>query len=537
MITRRDMLKGTAAVAGSAILPWTPEARLASPAQGLPAGAGRGVGRSDLALINGKFVDGRGEIATALTIKNGRITSVGSETKPDPDVLRVDLQGRTVIPGLFDSHAHYSRAGVNPGYEARRIERAFSISELQEAIAARAKTVPAGAFVTCIGGWNHLQFAEARRPTKAELDAAAPGHGVYISGTGGDTGAITNGRGQTLLAARGVRVDDATGRVAAPDEALAALREVQTVDDRRRATAELNAHANALGLTAVKNSGNLDDLELVLEIWRRGNLSVRMRPTFPAGSPAEVEARVANNFSQQGRAVGDDMFRVVGFGERVGGMNTMSDAFEPTARVVARHRWSLEQHSSTSAENDFHLAAFQSIAKDHPVGDLRWALIHVNTITAPVLKALMDLGVGVLPHGSARYLGTAINAGPPFRRIVDSGVIAGAGTDATNVAPLDPWLALFYMTTGRNLAGQLTNDGQQVSRVEALRMYTTGAAYYTFDDRELGSFEVGKYADLAVLSEDYLTVTDARIRRIESVLTLVAGTVVHAASPFAGLSR
>ena len=388
--------------------------------------------------------------------------------------------------------------------------------------------------ITCIGGWNHLQFAEARRPTKADLDAAAPGHAVYISGTGGDTGAITNRRGQTMLESRGVKVDDATGRVASPDEAFAALRGVQTVDDRRRGTAALNAHASALGLTAVKNSGNVEDLELTLELWRRGNLSVRMRPTFPAASPSEAEARIVNNFSQEGRAVGDDMFRVVGFGERVGGMNTTSEAFEPTARVVASRRWALEQHSSTPAENAFHLAAFQAIAKDHPLRDLRWTLIHVNTITAPVLKALMDLGVGVLPHGSARYLGTAPNAGPPFRRIVDSGIIAGAGTDATNVAPLDPWLGLFYMTTGRNLAGQLTNTGQQVSRVEALRMYTTGAAYYTFDDKDLGSFEVGKYADLAVLSEDYLTVPDDRIRRIESVLTLVGGTVVHAASPFTG---
>src|SRR5688572_1759706 len=417
MITRRYMLKGTAAGAGSAILPWTREARLASSAQGLPSGSGRAVGRNDLALINGKFVDGRGEITTALTIKNGRIASVGSEITPDADVPLVDLQGRTVIPGLFDSHAHYSRAGVNPGHEARRIERAFSIAELQEAIAARAKTVPAGAFITCIGGWNHHQFAEARRPTKADLDAAASGHGVYISGTGGDTGAITNGRGQTILAARGVKVDDATGRLAAPDEAFAALREVQTVDDRRRATAELNAHASALGLTAVKNSGNLDDLELVLEMWRRGNLSVRIRPTFPAGAPAEVEARIANNFSQHGRAVGDDMFRVVGFGERVGGMATTSDAFEPTARVVARHRWLLEQHSLTAAENAFHVAAFQSIAKDYPLGELRWTLIHANNITAPVLEALIDLGVGVLPHGAARYLGAAPNAGPPFRRI------------------------------------------------------------------------------------------------------------------------
>ena len=88
------------------------------------------------------------------------------------------------------------------------------------------------------------------------------------------------------------------------------------------------------------------------------------------------------------------------------------------------------------------------------------------------------------------------------------------------------------MTTGRNLAGALTNDGQQISRLEALRLYTEGAAWFSFDDQDVGSFVPGKYADLAVLSEDYLTATEQRIRKIESVLTLVGGQVVHAAAPF-----
>jgi predicted amidohydrolase YtcJ len=88
------------------------------------------------------------------------------------------------------------------------------------------------------------------------------------------------------------------------------------------------------------------------------------------------------------------------------------------------------------------------------------------------------------------------------------------------------------MTTGRNAAGTLTNDGQQISRLEALRLYTEGAAWFAFDDHHLGSFSEGKYADLAVLSEDYLTVTDQRIRKIESVLTLVGGKIVHASGPF-----
>ena len=113
---------------------------------------------------------------------------------------------------------------------------------------------------------------------------------------------------------------------------------------------------------------------------------------------------------------------------------------------------------------------------------------------------------------------------------------AGVGTDSTNVAALDPWLSLFYMTTGRNLAGVETNAGQQISRLEALRLYTEGAAWFSFDDHHLGSFTEGKYADLAVLSADYLTVSDEMIRKIDSVLTLVGGKVVHATGPFAKLA-
>src|SRR5688572_4461814 len=164
----------------------------------------------DLVLANGKFVDGRGVVASTLTIRNGRIARVGQKIAVAPDAQTIDLGGRTVVPGFVDAHVHYTRAGVNPGFEARRIERAFSIAELQEAIAQRAASVPPGEFITCIGGWNHTQLKEARRPTKAELDAAAPKHAVYISGTGGGTGAIANSLGLKFLSARGVATDDAT---------------------------------------------------------------------------------------------------------------------------------------------------------------------------------------------------------------------------------------------------------------------------------------------------------------------------------------
>jgi predicted amidohydrolase YtcJ len=528
MFSRRDLLKG--ALAGAAA--YAGGSTLARPAH-LHAAQRGGAPVADLLLVNGRFVDGRGLVGAALSIRNGRIAGVGEARALGPAARTIDLAGRTVVPGLFDAHVHYTRAGVNPGYEARRIERALSIAELQDAIARRSASVPPGAFITCIGGWNHTQLAENRRPTGAELDAAAPKHGVYISGTGGGTGAITNSVGRAFLAARGVMVDEATGAVASAQAAVAALQAGQTAEDRLRGTADLNAHANSLGLTGVINAGNLADQELALTLWRQEKLTIRMRPVFPADTPQEVETRVLNNFSQAGRAVGDDLFRPAGFGERIGGTDTMSPQFEPTARMIAKHGWLLQQHSITIKENDFHLDAFRSIAREHPIDTLRWSVIHLQSIDQSRLDAFKELGCGASAQ-TWTYFGTG--GGPPFRRIVDSGIRAGVGTDSTNVSALDPWVSLFYMTTGRNAAGALTNDGQQVSRVEALRLYTEGAAWFSFDDHHLGSFVAGKHADLAVLSHDYLTVPEQTIRRIESVMTLVGGKIVHASQPFSGLA-
>jgi predicted amidohydrolase YtcJ len=303
------------------------------------------------------------------------------------------------------------------------------------------------------------------------------------------------------------------------------LRETQTDEARLRGTAELNAYAASVGLTTVVNAGNFDDQRYPLQLWREGRLDVRMRPLYPADSPEQVEARARENFGQSGRAVGDDHYRPAGFGERIGGMNTMSEAFEPTAAAIARAGWLMQQHSISAEENAFHLDALQRIAGEHPLDALHWSLIHLQEISGEHLQALGRLGCGASAQ-TWTYLSTG--GGPPFRRIVDSGIPAGVGTDSTNVSALDPWLSLFYMTTGRNLAGELTNDGQQISRVEALKLYTQGAAWFCFDEGSVGSFEEGKLADLAVLSEDYLTVREDRLRKIESVLTLLGGRVVHA---------
>jgi hypothetical protein len=132
--------------------------------------------------------------------------------------------------------------------------------------------------------------------------------------------------------------------------------------------------------------------------------------------------------------------------------------------------------------------------------------------------------VGVGAQGQQYFLS---GGGPPYRDIANSGVVAGAGTDGTMICPLTPWATLSYMVTGRDVTGALINAGQTLTRMEALEMYTRGSSWFTHDDDEVGSIEIGKLADLVVLSDDYLTVPEIEIRSISSVLTVVGGKIVH----------
>ena len=160
------------------------------------------------------------------------------------------------------------------------------------------------------------------------------------------------------------------------------------------------------------------------------------------------------------------------------------------------------------------------------IDKLRWTLDHVNPISDAQIPRSRT-SVSALRLQGWNYT-SAAPAGPPWRKLVDSGIPLWAGTDSTNVGPFNPWLMIYYMTTMKNNAGvAATPANQQITRLEALRMYTIGGAYLSFDERRLGSIETGKLADLVVLNDDPLKVSDAQLKRLHSVLTLQAGRIVH----------
>jgi len=537
--SRRDFIKGAAFAAGGAVLAGTTSgAVVGDVAAAANISLAKGCdGLQDLALINGKFLtmDDKDRVVSAVAIRNGRIAEVGRHAQAiGPCAQTINLRGATVIPGLIDSHVHFIRCGQNPGHEVRIIEAATSIAELQQMIAERIKvlSVPAGEFITCIGGWNRNGLAEKRLPTPAELDDVAPKNPVYLSETGGGGQAVTNTIGRTFFQDKGVNVDPTAGTLTA-GQGLAALQSVQTDADRQRGTAELMGFAASLGLTMVTDMGTagaavtgIPGFDYALNLWRQGNLEVRQRIFFNSSEDPGFtvgQAKIVNDLNR----LGDNAFRLNGVGERLNS-STTNQGFVDMCEFTAQNGWTLTQHSLTSTEIDFHISAYQAAAEVGPIDKLRWSLCHVNPITDTQIQAVQALGIALNLQG---WNYTSNNpAGPPWRKLVDAGIRLGGGTDATNVGALNPWLMIYYMTTMRNNAGTAaTPDGQQIGRLEALRMYTIGSAWLSFDDDRLGSIEPGKLADLVVLSDDPLTVSDDNLRKLRSVLTLQGGKIVHGA--------
>jgi predicted amidohydrolase YtcJ len=141
---------------------------------------------------------------------------------------------------------------------------------------------------------------------------------------------------------------------------------------------------------------------------------------------------------------------------------------------------------------------------------------------------LKAIGAGIAVHPFA-YLNAA-GGGPPLRMILDSGIHVGAGSDSAQISTLDPWLMIYYMVTGKNSSGALVNAGQQITRMEALRLYTAENGWFFHEEDKIGSIEPGKFGDLVVLSADFLDprkVSDDGIRQLKSVLTIVDGRVVY----------
>lgn len=519
-----------------------------SAASAQPCPAGR-----FLLLTNGRIhtMDANRTVVSKVRIANGRVAEVGEAASAAGGCTdTIDLSGRTVIPGMIDNHFHVQLVGSRPGYETRTLETAFSIAEAQDRIRERAAEVPEGAFITTIGGLHPRQFAEDRLPTLAELDAAAPRHPVYIHTTFNGPG-TTNSLGRRFFESRGIAVSDA-GLIEQNGpawDALDALRSIWTHEDTKRTMRQVFGYFNSVGLTTVHSVlGSQDrgpaqyfgmpDHRPMLELWKERSLTLRLRLYFNTGprvdgKPGNPELR--DLLDNQLPDLGDDLVRTAGVGEHIvdwplEGAVPLGAEYYDSVRLLAQRGWQLMEHSFNEANHVARADVWERVNREFPITSLRWSIDHVNTITPATVERMKALGVGVRAHGYRVLSGSPGQAGPPYRLLLDSGIRMGTGMDGAQASPINPWMHVYYMVTGRNVRGELINNGQQISRQDAVWLYTGANGWFSREEDSLGTIEVGRLADLVVLNADVFdsaAVPDEAIRRVHSVLTILGGRVVH----------
>jgi len=526
-------------------------------------------------LVNGRIhtLDAKSTVAEALAIRGGRILAVGSTARikrlTGKTTRVVDLGGRTVIPGLIDSHMHAIRAALSFSTEVNWIGTRH-LPEALERLSARARALDAQAkpdgWLIVAGGWTPEQFEEKRVPTQAEIDAAAFGHPVYVQLF--YRWALLNPKGLDTLRIRedkdvppsGKLERDASGALTGivgstqTITALFARLPRPSFDEQIEGTKAFFRELNRLGLTGVIDPGGFGmsppDYQALFKLWREKQLSLRVAYTIFAQGRGKEQEDYQNLTQLLPMGFGDEKLRFNGIGENVAwGVYNNDDAGEGAKEQFYRIcKWAASQgmalniHWHNDSSVGLVLDIFERVNKETPITDLRWAIAHLEDASAATLARMKSLGVGWALQDAGYFEGDqqlkekgaeAMKSIPRINTALRLGVHVGAGTDAHRVMSYSPWVALRWMLDGRTVGGKSWRGPEETpTRDNALRMYTQGSAWFAFAEKERGTLEAGKLADLAVLSKDYFKVPLEEIGSIESLMTLVGGQVVHAEAPY-----
>jgi predicted amidohydrolase YtcJ len=490
---------------------------------------------TDLLFVNGSIhtMDSTSRVVSTVLVRNGRFAAVGNSVPTQArGVRRIDLKGKTVIPGLIDAHNHIVLVGNRPGWHTP-LEHVFTIPEAIAALKKRAAGVPRDEFITTIGPIAAMQFPEKRLPTLAELDAVD--RPVYIQAAQG--GARTNGLGKAWLEAKGVSVG-ADGAIAGPalNLALKTLRQdLLTPETRKRGAHDALQYYAALGVTTHRDCGafHAEGIEggiasenvytmhnPFLALHRDGSMPARLRIEFlhqdsPTANPPlpTLLPRLRNSFP----FFGDEWIKTGGIGEFTGGG-------VDGLRAIARAGWRGEDHTLNLANVTQLIKDRETVNAEIPIGHLRWIISHIPQFPADLADRANAMGVGVLVGWGPTRTGT--NVGPPYRMLMTHPIKKGYHSDGGDITVINPWLNFYTIVTGKNLAGQQILGDQTLTRQEVLWLATAANKWFIWED-DLGSIEVGNRADVAVLDRNCFTVADEELKGTRSLLTVVGGRIVH----------
>lgn len=537
---------------------------------------------ADMILVNGKIItqDEKSSIVAALAIQGGNIAAAGTDDAirklAGPKTVKVDLGGRTVIPGLIDSHMHGIRTALTFAVETDWSDIA-TLDEGLKIVSEAARSKP-GAWIVVAGGWHEGQLKEQRGPTSAELAKAAPDNPVYVQHL--YDYAVLNPKGMEQLEIdsdakvppAGKLARDAEGRLTGVVRGdlvtfnrLFARVSKMTFEGKVESTKTFFKALNRVGLTGIVDAAgggmSPQDYEPLFRIAKQQQLSMRVGFYLNSIKAGQEAADLKEIVKLLPAELGDDKLTFVGLGEVVvwgmhDGPAGLRKAFTPkpgavdTLREIATwaagQRLRMQIHASTDSSAGQILDIFEEVNAKTPIGELRWVIAHIENAAPQTLQRMKKLGMGWAVQDRLYFEGdvwprvmgndAALQA-PPISEGIKAGLVIAGGTDGPRLAPYNPFVTLEWLVTGKTVKGTSIRAKQySATREQALRIHTFNSAWMAGDENKRGTLEAGKWADLVVLSDDYLTVPENSISKIKALLTVVGGKVEHATGPFSEMA-
>ncbi|SHH75088.1 amidohydrolase [Flavobacterium defluvii] len=532
-------------------------------------------------------LDDKNTIAEAMAVADGKILKTGKNSEilklKDKKTTIIDAKGKTIIPGIFDSHMHIIRGGRFFNTELRW-DGVRSLKKALAMLREQAQRTPKGQWVRVVGGWNAYQFEEKRLPTLAEINEATGdvptfilhlyGH-AYLNKAGLEALKIDAATPNPIA---GLIEKDPNGNptgllVAEPNafilySTLSKLPELSP-EEKINSTKQFMTEMNRLGVTAIMDAGGgfqnfPDDYGVTNGLCKDNDLTIRM-PYYlfaqKAGSELNDYTKWINSV-EIGEGCDDHdsdkvEYHIQGAGENLvmsaGDFENfdkprpeLSPAMEGQLKEVLslliKNRWPFRIHATYNESIIRFLNVIEDINKETPLNGLLWFFDHAETVSTENLKRIKALNGGIaIQHRMAyqgesfikRYGKTAAASTVPLKKIFELGIKVGMGTDGTRVASYNPWVGLYWLTTGKTLGGlKYMNDENIVDRTTALKLFTYGSAQLINIEKDRGMLTANKLADFSILSDDYFSTSEEKILNIESKLTVVNGKVVYADNDF-----
>ena len=553
----------------------------------------RNLQHADIILHNGKVLPVTDDsVQQAIAIQGERIQAVGSDGEvldlAGPETKRVDLRGRTVIPGIVDIHAHMDREGLKNDYPS--LAGARSIPEVLDIVRREVASKSPGEWVVTMPlgappNYPNMPegLAEGRYPTRHDLDQVSPNNPVYLRGIWTPWNMPPSVSVANSVALRMAGVDRDTP---SPDETVTIDRDADGeptgifTDSNRYPSVEFNlmrvvprfTHVqrvdamkesmqiySSVGTTGTYEGHGIapEVLRVYREVWDSGDMKQRVHLTLSPswGSVEEAEGDMQRwGHSASGPGFGDDLLKISGYYIQYGGSPYLARArsaelpftgwagfaeshhppemFRELVRQAALHN--LRVNTLVRGTLEDVLQVFEAVDRETPIADKRWVLVHILRATDDQMRRMKRLGLVLetIPLTDLWLRGHALPVAQPgegaadaHRTYMQHGIAYSFGTDNK---PYNPFATLWAAITRQEArSGEPLDPDECLTRMEALRAFTLGGAYFSFDEGERGSLEAGKLADLAVLSDDYLTMPIDEMRGVRSLLTMVGGRVMH----------